>query len=294
MSDAKSNSDSGNGNKNQESNPMPDPEWRGYYGVAGFWIFGEIAIWGLCSKITDDNSTYWLVLITASVSFMIFIAMLVQIEITKLQWKAMQEGLDETRKMAGEMSEQRKIALRQLETTDRPWLKVQIQFTSPLAFTEEGASVSVRFTIINVGHSVAVNATLEPRIHIQAWGDGVIWANVLKAHDELCANVHGILPTVLFPNDPPFIQDYIFSIPQSELEKGRVAGSDLIHPYVMGCVDYQFSGHEAHHQTRFLYEIHRLDASQPNGSLIILIGQDVPPTKLVLQKPVIGASDYAD
>jgi|ERR1035437_2322957 hypothetical protein len=88
MPNAIPNSESGNGYKNQEGNPTPDPEWRGYYGVAGFFIFGELAIWLLCSSITE-NSTYWLVLITASVSFMIFIAMLVQIEVTKLQWKAM-------------------------------------------------------------------------------------------------------------------------------------------------------------------------------------------------------------
>lgn len=101
----------------------------------------------------------------------------------------------------------------------------------------------------------------------------------------------------IFP-ESNYVLDMGFGIGPDDLERGRLAGADFrtdfFSIYFVGCVDYQFSGHESHHQTRFIYEVHRTDVNNPNIWLALSIGQDIPVAALVLHKMIIGRGDYAD
>ena len=97
----------------------------------------------------------------------------------------------------------------------------------------------------------------------------------------------------LFP-DRSFIQEIGFGLGPQELEMGRWGESKFIQIYFVGCADYQFSGHDAHHQTRFSYQVHRIEIGHGNATFAIQIGEDVPIERLVLRKTIMGRGDYAD
>lgn len=182
MPDTIPNPESDEGHTNQEYNPTPDPEWRGYYGVAGFWIFGELLIWLLCFKITDD-STYWLVLITASVSFIIFIAMLVQIEVTKLQWRAMREGL---------VHSEKSLYFRQrayLTVADDP-------IVNDGDFSKGSKSISLDVLIKNVGFTPARNTSV-------TFGIGYILFPLTEDRNRPEFGEREIIPLPIFRDTPP-------------------------------------------------------------------------------------------
>jgi len=67
-----------------------------------------------------------------------------------------------------------------------------------------------------------------------------------------------------------------------------------IYRLTFGCVDYQFSGHDAHHQTGFSYQVYRTEIGHGNATFAILIGEDVPMERLLLVKTIVGRGDYAD
>jgi hypothetical protein len=237
------------------------------------------------------------VLIDSMFSLVLAIVVILQSVIYAQQAKFMKQqakSMEEQRIISDNLAS---IALRQFEITDRPWLKVDVSLRGPLTFSDQGGNLGP-FHIVakNVGRSVAVHATFNTKVVIPPLG-GNVWAQVLAEQTRVCQNIHSeFMSYAVFPNDV-YSLDNSFGLNQEELERGRLVGpgfrTDFVQIYLVGCVDYQFSGQDAHHQTRFIYEVIRTEAEHP-GTFGIHIGQDVPLERLMLQKMIVGRGDYAD
>ena len=260
-------------------------------GIAiAFWafFFGAIALWIVIHDHVADPAKSFEVFIASLFSLAIVIVVIVHAYMYFRQAKALDAQLEVSNRLAI-------TALRQFEITDRPWLGVEVRLIGPLAFNEQGTNLNCRFIAKNVGRSVAVNATINAKVVIPSLG-GDVYRYVFAEQSQVCQNVNsGFMSYAIFP-DATFISDIGFGIGPEDLERGRLAGddfrTDFFQIYLVGCVDYQFSGHDIHHQTRFIYEVYRTD---PAGvRLALSIGQDVPLERLALYKTIIGRGDYAD
>lgn len=123
---------------------------------------------------------------------------------------------------------------------------------------------------------------------------GDVWSAVLAEQLQVCQNISSrFMSYAVFPGDA-FPLNMTFGISPEQLERGRLMQTDFFSIYLVGCADYQFSGHDAHHQTRFVYEVHRVNTDHPHSRLGLSIGQDVPEEHLILDKMFIGGGDNAD
>jgi hypothetical protein len=93
------------------------------------------------------------------------------------------------------------------------------------------------------------------------------------------------LSYAIFPDDD-YTVHYGNGVIGDDVERGRIGNTEMFSMYLVGCVDYQFVGHAAHHQTRFAYEV------IPRGHSL-KIGENVPMENLTLRKVFFGG-DYAD
>jgi hypothetical protein len=177
--------------------------------------------------------------ITTLLSFLVLSVIAIQAEIYQRQWKAMQDGLEETRKvvaamdkqsghMEGQfevMKQQADIAFRQLETTDRPWLVVDAELTSDLTFDERGIGhLGCRVIARNIGRSVAVNTTINAKTVIPIQGSNIFGEEVLREQAGICGDIHApfIMGSyTLFPMDG-WSSDYGFSLSPQDLGRGRL------------------------------------------------------------------------
>ena len=84
-------------------------------------------------------------------------AIIVQVAINRHQWKAMRDQWRVMDKQAATMDKQTEIALRQLESADRPWLDINITVASPLTHPHGAPFLNFKIIPMNIGQSVAVN-----------------------------------------------------------------------------------------------------------------------------------------
>jgi hypothetical protein len=186
-------------------------------------------------------------------------------------------------------------ALKQFEITDRPWLWFDADFSGPLTFTDGNMELPFRLVAKNVGRSVAVNATINAKVVIPRLGPNCdLYAEVLAEQQKVCQNVKSRFNSYTIFPDGVYELGMAFNVGLQEVENGRLPKTNFITAYLVGCVDYKFPGHEAHHQTRFACEVLRAHSENPNIKLSLEIGQDVPLERLILRKLFISGGDYAD
>ena len=219
------------------------------------------------------NATFWIAIITGC---NLFLAIVFAI-FGGLQWRA--------------VLRQGAIMERQLEAADRPWLRVDVESVGPLTF-DNSCTFDVQLIAKNVGRSVAVNATVTLMTFVPPLvenfdtitGDDM-WAEVVAKQTERCKNINSkFMSFILFP-DREYSRSQGLAIRKEDFGHGQVS-PEFIRFYILGCADYQVSGHERHHQTRFIYEV-----------LINVVGGYggvMPIEKLTLKKPSRDGADYAD
>jgi hypothetical protein len=202
-------------------------------------------------------------------------------------------------KQAKEANRQAEIALKQIEITDRPWIKFQAIVRGGIFFFENGQlSTEFRFIVRNVGRSVAVNATIRASLVIPEFRGRD--QEVLKRQLDVCAGTDQpqippefrdrfLLSYIVFPNEDYQI-NHGFNASADEVKRGDIGGLGLYELYLVGCVDYQIAGHAARHHTRFAYMVF---PHGREGKGFLEIGENVPPENLVLHKLMTGG-DYAD
>ena len=210
-----------------------------------------------------------------------------------------------TYKMWQEMQSQTKTAREQLELSERPWIKVNFTIGSQgFAFQEGGAQLPLQAHFQNVGHSVATSAFINVKMFLADDANG-IFKQPLKRQHELCDPIVrqpvndpkiGDMTLTIFPGDTDSSMVYGVGVGKEELESAKNAapkapGGKRILPIIVGCADYQYGTSERHHQTRFIYEVQRLDRKVPPNIYPIYsieVPKSVAPNDVVLIKYGFG------
>jgi len=198
----------------------------------------------------------------------------------------------EAAKIQAAQSASSKVA-QQLSITERPWLTVEVIPSGPLISSGDVVKLSVTYRIRNIGHSPGNKATLYARFFVTG-----IEAQkyVLEEQKILCENLAAspqINPTTIFPDTPPTLFDWEYSVVKNENLIESVPNTTFPVIFLIGCVDYVFGEPPTHHQTRFIYMVMRKNPRIGANPMGIAIGEDVPKNQVVLIKPTFGG-DYAN
>jgi hypothetical protein len=154
------------------------------------------------------------------------------------------------------------IMQRQLEATDRPWIKIKGASVYP-DFSFFGDSIPsnptqnilgvtmVEVAVENVGRSIAINAYLR--------GELIFLKGMPEAMQEqslVCSGQSGTTPTILqsiFPGDPG---PRFFTSAEQELT--AVRKGQEVKPVFLGCIVYAISNSAKLHHSAFMYALEQL------------------------------------
>jgi hypothetical protein len=203
--------------------------------------------------------------------------------------------------MAGQLDTMR----RQLEATDRPWIKVDPSVASPLTFTARGnLQAAVTLTLKNIGRSVAVNVTVYVDAFI-ARPDGYVLSDLpLRRQKELCGTPKSPpFQVTMFPEDiRPF--SVPITIQREEIEANAVtlppgagwppSAGKPVYPVLVGCAYYQFAQFPDQHHTDFIYSIVGHASSDPKTPRLVITGHDLAVEDVGLERWPRSGGDFAN
>ena len=217
------------------------------------------------------------------------------VKYTYNMWREMQKATIAAQQSAN-------AATAQLETTDRPWIKIVPKSLSSIIFEKAGLVINMKFNLINVGRSVATDVTRYGSAFIPTWGAKDFFDEPLKRQAELCRDHKEPGEVALFPGDTTEFslstqisaaEMQAHTVPPRQGAPNPVPPGQRIDPVVFGCVDYRFASLTKHHQTGFIYTIVRIEPNSPGVPYFIIIGQNLPANRLKIQRWGLGG-DYAN
>jgi hypothetical protein len=187
---------------------------------------------------------------------------------------------------------------RQFEATERPWLKVSFS-DNAVNFADGSMLFSMHAHITNVGHSVATGVIIPIKMFLASDANS-IFKEPLKRQEELCDAIENKSVSVqqnetaiaIFPGsgDDSLLLGQGFS--KSEIDATPTVNPNFqikhLLPIIVGCVDYQYGASTHHHQTRFIYEVQRLDPAVSPNIFTIEVGKDVPAPNVALVPYAFG------
>ncbi|HVS89021.1 MAG TPA: hypothetical protein VHF01_12480 [Candidatus Acidoferrum sp.] len=214
-------------------------------------------------------------------------------------------------KMWREMQDQTKTARQQLELSERPWIKISFTIgVQGFSFQSGSATLPLQAHIQNIGHSVATGVIVPIKMFLAYDANG-IFKEPLKRQKDLCDPIAekptgdpqlSDMALTIFPGDTDVSMNYGVGVGKDELDSAKtliphgggfpkVGGGKRILPIIVGCVDYQYATSTHHHQTRFIYQVQRIDRSLPPNIYPIIsieVPKTVAPADVVLQKYGFG------
>jgi hypothetical protein len=236
----------------------------------------------------------------AWISFGTFLAVVIYAAIARNQWQEMTRATLEATKSS-------ETARKQLELSERPWLKVSFTVQPPgITFKDGGMQLNIVPRIENIGHSVA-NGVVSPMKVILADDANTMFKEPLRRQKELCDEIASkpiarrqeSMEAVIFPNDFDASVGYGLSLSRADVEAAKderigvnLAGPKLLVPIIYGCVDYVYDTSERHHQTQFILELQQTNrvGTVPMRIPMIAIraGQPVDASNVVIMKYPFG------
>jgi hypothetical protein len=227
----------------------------------------------------------WMIGLTFSIALFALCAVVVGI----LQWNAMRGQLAEmksggadTHDLAEAAKKQAGVAATQLEMSERPWISAEITLASPLTFDaiNESMKITLAFAIKNTGYSPALNVSYYAEMF--PLGGGI---DPVAERTKLCDRMGNgelapLFGDTIFPGDHPLERD--LTIGMSHKAVTSAAKGSFISPVVIACVDYQYSFSSQHRQTRYGFDLIRVDTTKPGAAFAIETFKDVPAQSLHL------------
>lgn len=166
------------------------------------------------------------------------------------QMRATQKAADAATKAAD-------TATRQLEATDRPWIKIEVTFAEPVTY-KDGLNVAVNFIPTNIGHSPAQSIQIKAALVPATLGDDIV-----GIQKDICngpGNPFGP-GYMLFPGDH-YAQPWGMTLSAKEFDKywARMGGTGGVKVQIaptalVGCIDYTFDASKRRHQTGFAFDL---------------------------------------
>jgi hypothetical protein len=207
-------------------------------------------------------------------------------------------GLQRSTKKLWEAGEKQiSLAQQDFSATHRPWVSVQVLIgPRGIYFDVNGANLDLVFICKNTGSTPAIGVWVEVQPFLQRPGRQEL-EEQRRACDALRSRpYHPMAPgTTIFPGDTvPFNYTYSF-IGKADLEMAMSEMHGFIFPVVVGCVDYIFAfGERAHHQTGFIYHVHKVNPPAAGHLAISPADGDVGATNLRLTTALNGGGFFAD
>ena len=184
--------------------------------------------------------------------------------------------------------------------TERPWIAADIEVGGPLRYDVNGANITLRFQLKNVGHSPATHLWIRPQGLALPFGIDNFDPRAIqqKIYTEMKTRPLSPWGITLFPGDT-IVENMTMSIGAEELKRSTQI-VDFIEPTIVGTIDYSFVFEDGHHQTGFVVELRRSDTPRPESTAkkrspaaIFPDEGDIPATELRLYRSFLG-NEYAD
>jgi hypothetical protein len=214
--------------------------------------------------------TLWLTLFTGILAaFTIWMALSTKDlrDFAEEQARDMKQSIAVAKDSAVAAQRSTELAEKALVAANRPWVKVDIHVGGPIVYNVNGANITLRYILTNIGHSPAVNVEVHPRLVARLIGGDK--PEHVDVRAELRKDIVGLKSRApspfgysLFPGDI-ISQDVTVSMSPTEIEEAtKLIGA--IYPIVVGSVGYRMGFDDESHQTGFIVEIRRNDAPRPS------------------------------
>ncbi len=190
---------------------------------------------------------------------------------------------------------------RNFVSEQRPWLKLEVVPRGPLRFINDELTLTLRFQVTNVGHTVARNVWISPRLRAPA-----LLSEAFNPFEEQASMIAETKRRTqfrwgfsIFPNDSA-LQDHTVSIGAEQMNKIVSEGVEFVNLNLIASVGYRTLFDEDVHQTCIMTEVRRntltrsipMNKSRAPEAIFIDEG-DIPENELkFIRSPLIG--DYAD
>jgi hypothetical protein len=206
-----------------------------------------------------------------------------------------------TRQSADAARKAADVAEGTLVATNRPWASVaKIEIAGPLTFQNGEGKVPLTVALKNLGHSPAIRVSVNVKLVLSNT------TNLLAAQKEYCDHFRKPLPPggirpelTLWPGD-----QLVFPVDawmnSQELPAFKEWADRTPFPIaliaIIGCIDYEFSFGEGHHQTALIYDLHKIkpyprerfgDIYSEIPGAVLLEGQ-IPMYDLMLKMNFVG------
>jgi hypothetical protein len=187
-------------------------------------------------------------------------------------------------------------AQKELEMSQRPWLKIEPVSLGSFTVDKDGATIKIGISITNVGRSIAQSIT---------FGGWMVALEIQNPRDEQktrCGNLHSApgnkFGYVLFPEENLKLE-WTFRIASNLIAAifkfgERINDKAMAPPALFGCVSYQFGFEGGEHQTGFMSTLARADPANPGMDFMFILDPPttVPPSNLTLSRDVYGNYAY--
>jgi hypothetical protein len=215
-----------------------------------------------------------------------------------------------TRDMWKQVQKQTETAQRQLEQSERAWLKVSFVVQPPgITFQNGGMQLNITPRIENIGNSVATDVTTPMKIFLADDAD-MMFKQPLKRQKELCDGLakqpvihnQAWMAVVIFPHDNDSSVGSGLGLSKAEVDAAKderigvkganMIGPKLLVPIVYGCIDYLYDTSDRHHQTQFILEVQQTNRTSTVPRRIPMIaireGEPVDASNVVITKYPFG------
>lgn len=237
------------------------------FGIVGSNLIGFVVLLLFASRITDYED--WASIVVVGILSVLSLDVVTlgtlnayemkavmerqEVEMTK-QRQATQDTVQLTQRVVEEMKRQR-------ESTDRPWLAVDVKLTGRFTYEGDFCRLPVRLTVKNVGRSVAVNTKVNAvgyvptrAINIPYVAPDHIWEEVRDVEKRVCDPTNSELGSrVIFP-ERDSTMDVDVSIRRASLQKA-ILSPEFNWFFLIVCVSYRVSGYDRYHKTSQVYEV---------------------------------------
>ena len=178
-----------------------------------------------------------------------------------LQLRSMQKQQTSMQDQVTEMQKQTAEVRRQTEISQRPSLSADLTPSSDLLFINGQAVMNIKFSIRNVGHSLAKDMWISAKFLTSKPLGIPIAMEAGTRQAELCDHpqVPGIGRVDLFPSDHPIEQTLSISVSKAAMDAVALTLQGTSREFVsfdaVGCVNYRSSFSADLHQTFFAYHL---------------------------------------
>jgi hypothetical protein len=188
-----------------------------------------------------------------------------------------------------------RLARDDFDATHRPWVSVKIAIgPRGIYFDDNGMNLHLIFVCKNGGTTPAISVWVaaEPYLDRQDRQE-------LEEQRRVCESIrkrpyHPRAPgKTIFPGDEEIFNTVYTFIGKDDLEKQAREDHGFVHPIVVGCVDYMFTfGERIHHQTGFIYHVHKIKSPTLGRFAIKLEDGNTGPGNLILDSPTLNSAGF--